>query len=101
MASRYIGQEVKITETGKRYIVPPIYPQRLPEDGDFSIITTLGDRYDTLASSFYGDSSLWWVIASANNGKKDSLIPTPGIQLIIPGDPNKYIQSYREFNQNR
>ena len=42
--------------------------QRIPEtNGDLHVISTEGDRLDNLAFQFYGDSSLWWYIAKANN----------------------------------
>ena len=40
----------------------------IPEsDSDIYVITTAGDRLDNLAAQFYGDVSLWWYIAKANN----------------------------------
>ena len=42
--------------------------QSIPEtNGDLHVISTEGDRLDNLAFQFYGDSSLWWYIAKANN----------------------------------
>ena len=40
----------------------------IPEsDSDIHVITQSGDRLDHLAHQFYGDVSLWWYIAKANN----------------------------------
>ena len=40
----------------------------IPEtDSDIYVITQHGDRLDNLAQQFYGDPSLWWYIAKANN----------------------------------
>jgi len=40
----------------------------IPErNDDIFVIAQEGDRLDTLASQFYGDSHLWWFIAKANN----------------------------------
>ena len=36
-------------------------------DNDVYVITQAGDRLDHLAHQFYGDVSLWWYIAKANN----------------------------------
>ena len=42
--------------------------QRIPEtNGDLHVISTEGDRLDNLAFQFYGDPSLWWYIAKAND----------------------------------
>ena len=42
--------------------------QRIHEtNGDLHVISTEGDRLDNLAHKYYGDVSLWWIIAKANN----------------------------------
>ena len=42
--------------------------QKIPlRDDDLYVISTYGDRLDTLAHKFYKDSRLWWYIAKANN----------------------------------
>ena len=57
---------------------------RVPEtNGDLHLISVEGDRLDNLAFQFYGDASLWWYIAKANN-LKFMTIPT-GTSLRIPG----------------
>ena len=55
----------------------------IPEtDSDIYVITQHGDRLDNLAFQFYGDQSLWWYIAKANNL---SFITLPiGTSLRIP-----------------
>ena len=56
----------------------------IPEsDSDIWVISQYGDRLDLLANQFYGDSSMWWFIAKANN-LKFMVIPT-GTSLRIPG----------------
>ena len=57
--------------------------QRIHEtNGDLHVISTEGDRLDNLAFQFYGDSSLWWYIAKANNLTAMN-IPA-GKSLVIP-----------------
>ena len=59
----------------------------IPEtDNDIYVITQHGDRLDNLAFQFYGDQSLWWYIAKANN-LSFMTIPT-GTSLRIPGTTN-------------
>ena len=58
------------------------------------------DRIDE-ALQFYQDSSLWWVIAIANNSKTDSLAVQQGVQLRIPANPGDILSLYEEFNENR
>lgn len=99
--SRYRDIDSKTTEGGTRYRSNPIYPNIPPTEDDIYIITTIGDRYDTLALQFYKDSSLWWIIASANNHQRASLAVTPGIQLRIPADKSNAIALYNEVNSTR
>jgi nucleoid-associated protein YgaU len=66
------------------------------------VITTVGDRLDSLAYSYYKDATLWWVIAMANNNiTKGALYPEPGTQLRIPTDLNYILDLYNQFNQAR
>ena len=101
MALRYKNSEKLKTLEGKRYIRNTIYPDVSLGQKDTYLITTVGDRYDILAQQFYGNSSLWWVIAIANNSKKDGLLVEPGIQLRIPADIEKIVQDYENLNANR
>lgn len=79
----------------------PIYPDIPVSEDDIYIKTTGGDRYDTLAQQFYNDSSLWWIIASANNSERASLVVKPGVQLRIPADKQAVIQLFNSVNANR
>lgn len=99
--NRYTNAKVLKTDEGKRYITAPIYPYIPEDDNDLYIITTGGDRYDTLAQQFYRDYRLWWIIASANNSQKSSMFCEPGVQLRIPADKNAAIELYRELNETR
>ena len=57
--------------------------QRIPEtNGDLHVISTEGDRLDNLAFQFYGDPSLWWYIAKAND--LNSINIPAGTSLRIP-----------------
>ena len=60
-----------------------IYSSIPESDGDIYVVSQLGDRLDLLAHQFYGDVTLWWYIAKANNLKYNNL--PEGIQLRIPG----------------
>ena len=99
--NRYKTLDSKFTKNGKRYKLNPIYPS-IPLSGqDIYIVGGIGDRYDTLAQQFYNDSSLWWVIASANNLNKSSLAVTPGIQLRIPQNIDIILRDFEDINKNR
>lgn len=98
---RYKDIEQIFSESGKRYKGNPIYPSIPPAQEDIYIMTTVGDRYDTLALQFYNDSSLWWIIAMSNNYEKASLAVKPGVQLRIPGDKSNALQLYSQINSTR
>ena len=101
MARRYSNTPITLDRKGKRFFNNSIYPEIPVNENDIYVITTGTDRYDTLALQFYQDSSLWWVIASANNSKTDSLAVQQGVQLRIPTNPGEAVSLYEEFNQNR
>ena len=67
MISRYENNPSKKTIDGREVYQSKIYPNIELRDTDLYVATETGDRLDTLANTFYGDSTLWWIIASANN----------------------------------
>lgn len=76
---------IQTPDNPKRRYVTVKYPEISLDFSDIYVYTTRGDRYDTLALAYYGDSSLWWIIAAANpTQQKDSLIPNYGDQIRIP-----------------
>ena len=101
MANRYSNIKTEKTTTGVSYYTNPVYPEIPLSQEDYYVITTAGDRYDTLALQFYGDDKLWWIIASANTYEQSGLIITPGVQLRIPADKSKAIQVYNQVNATR
>ena len=99
MQSRYQNIPVtKLNVTGSQYYQTNIYPEVMPTDTDYYIITTVNDRLDLLAYDFYQDSTLWWVIASANALPGDSMYPPVGVQLRIPIDLQTILNSYNSSN---
>lgn len=61
-----------------------LLPYIEPTDSDILIVTEEEDRLDLLANQFYGDSQLWWVIATYNNLTDIDTKLEPGLQLRIP-----------------
>lgn len=96
----YRYQNILVTKdiTGERYYSNNIYPDILASENDSYVITVLGDRLDLIAFDFYGDTSLWWIIASANSLPGDSLYLEPGMQLRIPSDVAGIITNYKQVN---
>ena len=99
--NRYKTIETYTSDTGTRLKSNPIYPT-IPETADdIYLISTSGDRYDILAREYYGDQTLWWIIASANNSQKASLDLEPGIQIRIPADKSLALRLYEQVNKAR
>lgn len=61
-----------------------IVPVPPTSTNDTYITTTTPDRLDKLANDFYGDSQLWWIIASANGLGKGTLMVPANITIRIP-----------------
>lgn len=94
-------KEVKYQATGSQYYSNNIYPDIPLSNEDSYVITVLGDRLDLLAFDFYGDTSYWWVIASANALPGDSLYLEPGTQLRIPVNLLGIVSQYNYTNTAR
>ena len=56
---RYTRTRKKLDKSGVRVYTTTYYPQIPIEDSDTFIYTKDGDRFDTLAYKFYGDSTYW------------------------------------------
>ena len=98
MARRYETIETYKTTSGKVAYLPTRYPSLAPSNNDYYIIVREQDRLDLIATDFYGDSTLWWVIAMANDLPGDSLFTPPGFQLRIPGNLNNAVQEFNDLN---
>jgi len=101
--NRYDNATVLKTEfTNRPYYKGKQYPNIPLSESDVYVITTVGDRLDSLAYSYYGDATLWWIIAAANNNAtKGALFPVPGTQLRIPTNVNSVLNLYKQFNKAR
>ena len=98
---RYSNISQRTSNSGTRYRVNPIYPAIPLSENDTYVVTVGGDRYDTLAQEFYNDSSLWWVIATANTADRNTINITPGTQLRIPYAISAILENYESVNANR
>jgi hypothetical protein len=96
---RYDKNTLRYTSSGKRYYKAKIYPNIPFAETDIYVITTIGDRLDLIAYSYYSDPELWWVISIANNNiTKGSMFPIPGTQLRIPADINYVLELFNDAN---
>jgi nucleoid-associated protein YgaU len=87
--SRYTGGEVV---DGNHFVTWPDPTSRDPLGPDIldgvealEHVLKAGDRLDTLAHRYYGDSDYWWVIAVANR-VQDPFSLRPGTRLRVPSD---------------
>jgi hypothetical protein len=96
MESRYINNYIKRTSDGRVVYQSKIYPNIPLSNEDIYVATETGDRLDTLAYQYYSDSTLWWIIASANNIHNAPIGLKEGTILRIP---QNYIQILSAFNQ--
>ena len=79
---RYDNTKIKKLNNGILVKKTTIY-DKIPESNtDMYFIAQNGDRCDLLAQRFYGDTSLWWFIARANN--LTSMNIPAGTSLRIP-----------------
>ena len=100
MANRYQYSTTLTNKyTKKKYLGSVLYPKIKPNDNDMYIISQQSDRLDILANKYYNDSSLWWIIAVANNLNDASLSIEPGIQMRIPSNVYKILNDLEKINK--
>lgn len=99
--NRYESVNIKKDESGRRHKLTTRFPIIEVSLDDTYIIGQMGDRLDNLAFKYYGDSSLWWIIARANNiGKGDFTVPI-GKQIRIPANEYGIIEQYNLLNKGK
>jgi len=88
--SRYRNTSIKriknspeYNKKGKDAYGTTLYEKISETDDDIFIITTDGDRLDTLSQQFYGTPKLWWFIAHTNNISTNNLIPGTSLRISI------------------
>ena len=96
MAGRYQNNETKKLNDGRVVYKSKLYPKIPKSDSDIYIITQGGDRLDSIAYQFYENSSLWWVIASANNIHDAPFALREGTELRVPMN---YVSILNNFNK--
>jgi hypothetical protein len=100
MARRYENIDIYKTISGKIIYLPTRYPSVANSNDDYYIIARAEDRLDLIATDFYGDPTLWWIIAMANELPGDSIFAPLGYQLRIPGNINRALNEFNELNSD-
>jgi phage tail protein X len=105
--NRYKNTPIIITDKKPNYQTTR-YPEVPLNDNDTYVYTTQGDRFDILASQYYNDKSLWWIISIANTATagtslpsdlpQDSLIIPEGLQIRIPANYADVLNSFKLLN---
>jgi hypothetical protein len=100
MASRYsYASNLTTTDTKRKYLGSVIYPKIKASNDDMYIVTDSSDRLDILASKYYGDQTLWWIIATANNLNDATYSIEAGRQLRIPGNLPRILNDFEKINK--
>tara|TARA_R110000744_G_scaffold371874_1_gene483150 strand:+ start:70 stop:375 length:306 start_codon:yes stop_codon:yes gene_type:complete len=92
----------KYKTKGNKIIYKPIrYPDISLSSEDIYIITTIGDRLDSLANQFYNDIRLWWIISTANPHivRRDSYALKPNLEIRIPSKITKILKDFEKINK--
>lgn len=97
---RYSTTPRKLDKSGMRVYGTTYYPEIPIENSDTFIYSKVDDRLDLLAHKFYGDSTLWWVIAKAN-GIRGIAALEAGTPLRIPGNISGILEKFRNLNKRR
>ena len=76
------------------------YPEVPLSNNDIYVYAVQGDRFDILASQYYKDSSLWWVISIANTSQlpQNSLVIPEGLQIRIPAFYAGIVSAFNTIN---
>jgi phage tail protein X len=97
--NRYKDTPVFKNTDGKRYYGTTKYPDIPLSFNDIYVYSTIGDRFDILAQQYYSDSTLWWVISTANtNLVQGSYFIPEGSQIRIPANIASILSQYNALN---
>lgn len=98
---RYNNTSTQNRYDGKRVYATTQYPPLPISTTDIQIISNETDYLDTLAYKYYGDPTLYWIIANANGLGKGRLSVPMGLTLRIPMDVNSIINKFNNLNSSK
>ena len=98
---RYDNTRVKRKESGDRVYSYTLYPKVPIKISDVFIKPTYGTRLDLLAQEYYGDVSLWWIIAQANGVKGFTALYPENYEgtLRIPTEIQDILNEFESINE--
>ena len=94
---RYENNKIKLDKDGKRVYTTTYYPKIPLSNSDQFIQSKEGTRLDAIAHTFYGDSTLWWIIAKSN-GIKGFTSLKAGVRLRIPSNVTSILEAFKKLN---
>ena len=80
-----------------RVYKPTMYPSIPMKDSDTFIAPVVGEKLENLANRFYGDGTLWWIIAKANNINDSTVISNTLKRVRIPTEIQEVLQKLDEL----
>lgn len=83
---------------GKLVYKTTFYPTIPQSDEDLYITISEENYLDSLAKTYYGDESYWWIIAVANNISNGKLSVKANSQIRIPGNLPLILQNLQQVN---
>ena len=95
---RYDSAKIRRDKNGTRYYKPTIVPNVPIKDSDIFVYPVYGDRFDTIAQRYYNDSTLWWIIAKANELSRGEISADPLKKLRIPTEIDDILESVQKSN---
>ena len=95
---RYDTAKIRKDKNGTRYYKPTVVPNVPIKDSDIFVYPIYGDRFDTIAQRYYNDSTLWWIIAKANELSKGQISADPLKKLRIPTEIDDILESVQKSN---
>lgn len=96
---RYELTQTDTRYDGKRVYKTTSYPNIKPLESDIIIIPNESDTFDNLAYKFYGDPTLWWIIALANGQGNGRMSVNIGSQLRIPVQIDAILSEFHSLNK--
>ena len=79
-----------------RVYKPTIYPNIPMKDSDIFIAPIVGEKLENIANKYYGDGSLWWIIAKANNINDSTVISNKIKRIRIPIEIQQVLQNLND-----
>jgi len=100
---RYEKIKVRQNANKKRIYNTSMYPKIPKSENDIYIYAVRGDRLDLLADDYYGDVTLWFVIAHANSVGRGTMYIEAGKQIRIPEEESvtKFLSNIETTNSVR